>query len=96
MKKIFKRTSGIVVGLLGALHLSAFAAPPTVNLATTPLYSGGGNVRPNLLLDLSVEFPTVKAAYTNSNDYNKQIEYIGYFNTKKMLFEWHFQNVHEG
>lgn len=91
MKKIFKRTSRIVFGLLGALHLSAFAAPPTVNLATTPLYSGGGNVRPNLLLDLSVEFPTVKAAYTNSNDYNKQIEYIGYFNTKKCYLNGTFK-----
>ena len=84
MKKIFNSTSGALAGLMFcALHLTAVAAPPTVNLATTPLYSGGGNVRPNLLLDLSVEFPTVKAAYTNSNDYNKQVEYIGYFNTKK-------------
>ena len=66
-----------------SLMLSAFAAPPTVSLASEPLYSGGGNVRPNLLLDLSVEFPTVKAAYTNASDYSKAVEYIGYFNSKK-------------
>ena len=92
MKKIFNSTSGALAGLMFcALHLTAVAAPPTVNLATTPLYSGGGNVRPNLLLDLSVEFPTVKAAYTNSNDYNKQVEYIGYFNTKKCYLNGTFK-----
>jgi type IV pilus assembly protein PilY1 len=52
-------------------------------LANIPLYSGGGSVRPNLLLDLSVEFPTVKAAYNNASDYNKTVEYLGYFNSKK-------------
>jgi hypothetical protein len=30
-----------------------------------------------------VEFPTVKAAYNNASDYNKTVEYLGYFNSKK-------------
>ncbi|MFZ6845988.1 pilus assembly protein [Undibacterium sp. RuTC16W] len=69
--------------VLVASHLSVFAAPKPVVLATTPLYTGGGSVHPNLVLDLSVEFPTVKAAYTNSNDYDKSVEYVGYFNPLK-------------
>lgn len=66
-------------------HIATFAATPTVQvvLPTTPLFSGGGSIRPNLLLDLSVEFPTVKAAYGNASDYNKSLEYLGYFNNKK-------------
>jgi type IV pilus assembly protein PilY1 len=81
MKKLFSQI--ICSGLL-LTHLGVFAAaPPIVGLSSTPLYSGGGNVHPNLLLNLSVEFPTVKAAYNNASDYNKSIEYIGYFNFKK-------------
>ncbi|MBC3864168.1 pilus assembly protein PilY [Undibacterium jejuense] len=61
----------------------SFATPPTLVLSDTPLYISSGRVHPNLLLDLSVEFPTVKAAYANASDYNKATEYLGYFNSKK-------------
>lgn len=80
MKKIIKSVVSISSLLASTLVV---AAPPVVNLANIPLYSGGGSVRPNLLLDLSVEFPTVKAAYSNASDYNKTVEYLGYFNSKK-------------
>jgi type IV pilus assembly protein PilY1 len=81
MKKLISQL--ICSGLLFT-HIGVFAvAPPIVGLSSTPLYSGGGNVHPNLLLNLSVEFPTVKAAYNNASDYNKSIDYIGYFNFKK-------------
>ncbi|MCX7218760.1 MAG: hypothetical protein NTY70_07425, partial [Burkholderiales bacterium] len=81
MKKLISQL--ICSGLL-ITHIGVFAAaPPIVGLSSTPLYSGGGNVHPNLLLNLSVEFPTVKAAYNNASDYNKSIDYIGYFNFKK-------------
>jgi len=61
----------------------SFATPPALVLSDTPLYISSGRVHPNLLLDLSVEFPTVKAAYANARDYNKSTEYLGYFNSKK-------------
>ncbi|MDY7537339.1 PilC/PilY family type IV pilus protein [Undibacterium sp. 5I1] len=80
MKSLLKN---VLFGTLILSHLQAFAGVPTVALANIPLYAGGGTLHPNLLLDLSVEFPTVKAAYTNSNDYNKAVEYLGYFNAKK-------------
>lgn len=80
LNKLFKSA---IASYLIVMQTLVFAAPPVVPLSSTPLYSGGGNVHPNLLLDLSVEFPTVKAAYNNASDYNKTLDYIGYFNTKK-------------
>ena len=73
----------ILYGMFAFSCLSAFAAPSPVALSNIPLYAGGGTLHPNLLLDLSVEFPTVKSAYTNSNDYDRSVEYLGYFNAKK-------------
>lgn len=68
-----------VIGLSVLLTTSAaFAVPPTVDIATGPLFSGRGNVHPNMLLNLSVEFPTVGAAYRDS--YSGANEYLGYFN----------------
>jgi type IV pilus assembly protein PilY1 len=66
---------------LGKLEVSA--AVPVVDIAAGPLFSGRANVHPNMLLNLSVEFPTVGAAYRGSNDYNKTTEYLGYFNPRK-------------
>ncbi|MEA5098216.1 MAG: PilC/PilY family type IV pilus protein [Burkholderiaceae bacterium] len=57
------------------------ATPAVVDIATGPLYSGRGNVHPNMVLDLSVEFPTVGAAYRAA--YSKTTEYTGYFNPGK-------------
>lgn len=74
--------AGIFLSLMLA-HGSVQAALPEVNIAQGPLFSGSGNVHPNLLLDLSVEFPTVGAAYRGVSDYAKTTTYLGYFNPGK-------------
>ncbi|HJW57916.1 MAG TPA: PilC/PilY family type IV pilus protein, partial [Burkholderiaceae bacterium] len=66
----------------GEWNAVAADVPPT-DIASGPLFSGRGNVHPNMLLDLSVEFPTVGAAYRGSSGYDKTAEYIGYFNPAK-------------
>ncbi|MFD2273246.1 hypothetical protein ACFS07_25100 [Undibacterium arcticum] len=84
MPKSFKRvavSTGLALSLV--LAQTATAAVPEVNLAQGPLYSGSGNVHPNMLLNLSVEFPTVGAAYRGASDYDKTKPYIGYFNPAK-------------
>ena len=77
------RLNHLAAIFLISVSMISSAAPPLVMLSDTPLFIGSGNVHPNLLLDLSVEFPTVKAAYNNATDYNRNIEYLGYFNSKK-------------
>lgn len=56
--------------------------PSTVDIAQSPLYGRNQNVNPNLLLSLSVEFPTVGAAY-RTGTYTRSTEYVGYFNPAK-------------
>lgn len=65
--------------LLAATEQSSLA---TVKIAQAPLYGRNQNIHPNLLLTLSVEFPTVGAAY-RSGTYSPASEYIGYFNPLK-------------
>lgn len=63
---------------------AASAAVPVVEIAQEPLYSGRANIHPNLLLSLSVEFPTVGIAYrADGGTYNRTREYVGYFNPAK-------------
>ena len=57
---------------------------PLVSLTDAPLYLNGSKSKANLTLALSVETPTVGAAYTsdiegNLNDFNPLRKYIGYF-----------------
>lgn len=54
---------------------------PTVAIANTPLYGKVQNLHPNLMLALSVEFPTTGAAYRSA--YSAGTEYVGYFNSGK-------------
>lgn len=69
---------------LWSIALAAQAATPAVEIAQEPLYSGRANVHPNLLLSLSVEFPTVGVAYRgDGGKYNRTREYVGYFNPAK-------------
>ncbi len=73
-----------VFALSAALALPASAVSPEVKIANGPLFSGRGNVHPNVLLSLSVEFPTVGVAYRgDGGTYNRTIEYVGYFNSSK-------------
>ena len=57
---------------------SVASSLPTVSLAAEPLYARGYRAKPTLMLDLSVEFPTVGAAYRTATYDNAQ-EYLGYF-----------------
>ncbi|MBS1169429.1 MAG: pilus assembly protein PilY [Burkholderiaceae bacterium] len=71
----------VATGLCSLSGAFAGTVPPTVNISQQPLFSGRGNVHPNLVLDLSVEYPTVGTAYRSG--YNKSTEYLGYFNPNK-------------
>ncbi|CAJ0709420.1 Type IV pilus biogenesis factor PilY1 [Ralstonia mannitolilytica] len=61
--------------------LGAANTVPTVAISTVPLYGRSQNIHPNLMLSLSVEFPTTGAAYRGA--YNKGTTYLGYFNPLK-------------
>jgi len=78
---------------MGAAGISsAQVQNPEVKMATVPLYSGQANVHPNVLLSLSVEFPTVGVAYRGDNGtYNRSYEYVGYFNPAK-CYSYHGGN----
>lgn len=70
--------------LLLAGHVPGIAANAPVEIADVPLFDGRLNVHPNLLLSLSVEFPTVGIAYRgDGGTYNRTVEYTGYFNPAK-------------
>lgn len=75
----------VVCAVLAALAMQAVqGATPEVRLSQEPLFSGRANVHSNLLLSLSVEFPTVGVAYRADNGtYNRTRDYIGYFNARK-------------
>ncbi len=61
----------------------AFAVPE-VKLANLPLSASSGNVHPNMLLSLSLEYPVIGIAYrADDGNYNRTSEYIGYFNPRK-------------
>jgi len=63
-----------------AISDSTSATVPPVTLASAPLYAAGVRAKPTLTLALSVEFPTVGAQYTGTNDYAPGTAYLGYFN----------------
>ncbi|WP_334189718.1 pilus assembly protein, partial [Noviherbaspirillum sp.] len=78
-----------VVAVLALLVLQTMnavqaASNPDVQIATEPMIGGRGNVHPNLVLSLSVEFPTAGIAYRgDGGTYNRTTEYVGYFNPAK-------------
>ncbi|MGH8806962.1 MAG: pilus assembly protein PilY, partial [Noviherbaspirillum sp.] len=80
------------------LALPSSGASPEVKIANGPMFSGRSNVHPNVLLSLSVEFPTVGVAYRGDNGtYNRNVEYIGYFNPAKCyVYEGGNRNLSEG
>ncbi|MGJ7495954.1 pilus assembly protein [Variovorax sp. RT4R15] len=53
--------------------------PPDAVLADEPLFSTTSRVKPNMVLDLSVEFPTTGAAYRTGFDITKS--YVGYWDS---------------
>lgn len=72
-----------LVALCWATLAGAATTPtvPTVDIAKTPLYGKVQNLHPNLMLALSVEFPTTGVAYRGA--YSANTEYVGYFNSGK-------------
>lgn len=78
-------TSILAIGVLGFPYQahgslsSDVSGIPAIQLASGPLYASGSRAKPTLTLTLSVEFPTVGAAYRDS--YSPTNTYIGYFHT---------------
>jgi type IV pilus assembly protein PilY1 len=71
-----------LVAMLSCSELSR-AEIPEVALAMSPL-SGSANFHPNVLLSLSIDNSTSRAAYMNGHEtYDRTYEYIGYFNPLK-------------
>lgn len=73
-----------------ALWAASTPSVPTVTIAQTPLFGQSQNIHPNLMMTLSVEFPTTGTAYRgplNSKNvdtsYNYNTTYLGYFNAAK-------------
>jgi type IV pilus assembly protein PilY1 len=64
--------------LLVACCSPALALPPLIDIAQGPLFSAGAKVKPNMVLALSVEFPTTGAAY-NIDVFDTSRSYIGYW-----------------
>ncbi|WP_341247932.1 pilus assembly protein [Cupriavidus pauculus] len=71
----------VACAMLWCTLLSAATTVPTVSISSTPLYGQSQNIHPNLMLTLSVEFPTTGAAYRSA--YDKSQNYLGYFNNTK-------------
>ncbi|GGA38306.1 pilus assembly protein [Dyella nitratireducens] len=71
-----------LLACITALTLSAGVSAATT-LADTPVYSTS-NVPANLMLSLSVEYPTgTVGAYTDSSGYSASTTYLGYFDSAK-------------
>lgn len=77
------RLAALLLALLSA-SMPVMSAPPAVDIASTPPF-GGSMIHPNILLALSIEFPTARNAYPGKERgaYHSRREYIGYFNTGK-------------
>lgn len=89
MKRLCQIALALLLGVLPAAGgLSAATTsttgPSTIDIAQAPLFGSNLNIHGNLLLTLSVEFPTVGAAYRSATyDPNPDADYVGYFNPKK-------------
>jgi type IV pilus assembly protein PilY1 len=93
MNRMVRSPVGVAVGAIGGILAvvgvvvgqSAPPAIPAVALSSEPLYARGFRAKPTLTLALSVEYPTVGAAYVNAADrnddpnYTVATEYVGYF-----------------
>jgi type IV pilus assembly protein PilY1 len=67
---------------LAVIDGTCSATTPETKISDTPLYGAHASIRPNMVLSLSVEFPTVGVAYRDGS-YKKATEYVGYFNPHK-------------
>lgn len=68
---------------LALLVLCSPAASAGISIADQPLFTTN-NVPPNMMLALSVEWPTgVVAAYSGASDYSASNRYLGYFDPER-------------
>ena len=83
LRRVFSgRSTVILLGCGLALFGAATSQAQTV-LSDSPLYSAS-NVPANLMMALSVEFPTgTVAAYANATGYSSSSTYLGYFDPAK-------------
>jgi len=80
--KSFKRSArnfGISLTLI--LPTQGFSAPG--ELATQPLFLGGGDVPGNMVLVPSVEYPTINSVANLSESYSSNNTFEGYFDPAK-------------
>lgn len=91
MTEISRRMFACMILCLGIVS-AARAITPETDISDTPLYGAQASIHPNLVLSLSVEFPTAGIAYRGDNGtYNRTSEYIGYFNPLK-CYDYHGGN----
>lgn len=78
-RSTLRRTLAVLsLCLAGGCALArAPARPPDAVLASEPLSASTARVKPNMVLDLSVEFPTTGAAYRG--DFDLRQTYVGYW-----------------
>ena len=70
--------------ILGASALCCAAqAGADIPMAKVPMAGVGASYGPNVALALSIEFPTAKQAYLDTNSFNTGKKYIGYFDPDK-------------
>ncbi|WP_026289957.1 pilus assembly protein [Thioalkalivibrio sulfidiphilus] len=91
MKKQIKFISFMAAAILSVMALfPAASALASINIAQTPLFSGG-NVPGNLALVPSVEWPTINSV-ANLGPYDVNRRYIGYFDNQK-CYGYHFSTT---
>lgn len=80
VRRILIATVAGLTTVTASVVFSQVTLPPTIALASEPLYMNGAKSKANLTLALSVEFPTVGQTYRDTFD--KAKEYVGYFDPK--------------
>lgn len=63
MNRLWRMVSALGFSALVGSYPSSALAVPEVKIADGPLSDGSGNVHPNLILSLSLEFPMIGIAY---------------------------------
>lgn len=74
------RVAGTVLVAMSCVGIENAAAQATVDLSDSPVLASGRGPASNLLLSLSVEFPTVGAAYRGTT-YDNALRTLGYWDS---------------
>ena len=79
-RTVLRTVCPLIVLCVATFGGAAFAQQ--VDISNVPLY-GGRQPHPNVAVTASVEFPTVGAAYLNTDHYSSSTSYLGYFDPTK-------------